>query len=78
MRMQGIKVLDRVLETAQVHWLLVMVEECPDEAAERRLIETHFVVPHTAWTTPRAFVEPVLVRRTRTRVLFRQHSGITL
>jgi hypothetical protein len=76
--MQGIKVLDRVLETAQVQWLVVLVEECPDEATEHRLIEAHFLVPHTTWTTPRAYVEPVQVRRTRTRVLFRQRSGITL
>ena len=27
MRMQGIKVLDRVLETAQVQWLVVLVED---------------------------------------------------
>ncbi len=78
MRTQGVKVLDRVLETCQVHWLVVRAEECPDELAERRLIETHFLLPHTVWTTPRAFVEPVQIRRTRTRVLFRQHSGIAL
>ena len=78
MRTKGIKVLDRALETCQVYWLVVRIKECPDEATERRLIETYFLVPHTVWSTPPAFVEPVQVRRTRTRVLFRQHSGIAL
>ena len=78
MRKYGIKVLDRVLETRQVQWLLVSVEECPDEPAEQRIIRMHFRVPHTAWTSPPAFVEPVIVRRTRSRVLFFQRSGIAL
>jgi hypothetical protein len=78
MRKRGIKVLDRVLETRQVQWLVVSVEECPNEAAEHRIIRGHFLVPHAAWAIPAAFVEPVIVRRTRSRVLFLQRSGIAL
>jgi hypothetical protein len=75
---QGVKVLDRMLETAQVDWLVVSTRDCPDQTAEQRIIRTHFRVPHDAWTSPRAFVQPVTIRRGRNRVLFLQASGIGL
>jgi hypothetical protein len=75
-RTQGIKVLDRVLETSQIHWLVVRREECPDEHSERRVIAAHFLVPHEPWSTPPAFVGPVQIRRSRNRVLFCQESGV--
>ena len=76
MRTQGVKVLDRVLETNQIHWMLVHRKECPDEDSERLIIQTHFLVPHERWTTPPAFVGPVRVRRSRSWVLFSQECGV--
>ena len=78
MKTRGIKVLDPVLETEMLEWLIVPVRECPDEATEQQIIASHFRVPHTTWGVLRAFVRPVQVRRSRRRVLFRQRSGIDL
>ncbi len=78
MRMQGVRVLDRVLETHQIDWLVISGQECPDEASERRFVLQHFRVPHEPWGPDRAFVETVTVRRGRHRVLFRQESGVRL
>jgi hypothetical protein len=78
MRTQGVKVLDPVLETRQVDWLLISVGECPDVVAEQRVARQHFRVPHDAWGPRRAFVQPVTVRRSRRRVLFFQESGFGL
>jgi hypothetical protein len=76
MRKQGVKVLDPVLETNQIDWLVVRREECPDEHSQRRIIQAHFRVPHEPWSLPGAFVHPVVVRRSRTWVLFCQESGV--
>ena len=73
---RGVKILDRVLQIRQLDWLVVSAKECPDKAAERRIVTTHFRVPHEAWEPTRAFVRPVIVRRDRCRILFRQESGI--
>jgi hypothetical protein len=78
MRTQGFKLNDPVLETMQVEWLLVSAHECPNGEAERRLIARHFRIPHEPWGPDRAFVRPVLVRRSRRRVLFCQESGLGL
>jgi hypothetical protein len=78
MRKQGVKVLDRAGETQQIEWLVVHVGECPDAVCEQRVAARYFKIPHDAWTGPRAFAEPVEVRRSRRRVLFRQYSGVTL
>jgi hypothetical protein len=78
MRKHGVKVLDWAGDTRQVEWLIVSVGECPDDVCERRLAATYFKIPHGPWTTPQAFAEPVEVRRSRRRVLFRQYSGLAL
>ena len=78
MKTRGVKVLDPVLDTRQLDWLVVSIRECPDETAERHLILTHFRVPHEPWGSDRAFVRPVQIRRSRFRVLFRQESGVRL
>ena len=78
MKTQGVRVFDAVLQTGQLDWLLITARECPDEAAERRVTNRHFRVPHEAWGAVRAFVQPVTIRRSSRRVLFRQKSGLTL
>jgi hypothetical protein len=77
MRTQGIKFQDRVLQTSQIHWLVVRRSECPDEHFERRIILAFFRVAHEPWSQPAAFVRPVQVRRSRRRILFCQESGIS-
>ena len=74
---RGIRWID-IAETRQVLWLLVPVEDCPDQSSEERLTRSHFLVPHTTWSWPKAFVEPVSIVRTCRRVLFRQQLGIEL
>jgi hypothetical protein len=76
MRTRGVKLIDPVLETCQVEWLVLSAEECPDEISERRVVLTYFRVPHEPWGPGRAFVRPVEIRRSRYRVLFRQLSGV--
>lgn len=75
MRTRGVKILDPVLQNAQVDWLIVGVEECPNEEAEQRLVAAYFRIPHQPWGADRTFVDPVRVQRSRRRVLFRQQSG---
>lgn len=76
MRTRGVKVLDPVSETVQVDWMVIPAEECPDEETERFLIATYFRVAHEPWGPERAFVRPVVVRRSRRRVFFSQESGL--
>jgi len=76
MRTRGVKLLDPVLETAQIDWLVVPAEECPSEEDEGRVISSHFRKPHEPWGHSGAFVGPVRVRRNRSRVLFCQESGL--
>ena len=76
MRTRGVKLLDPVLETLQIDWLVVPADQCRDDKDEGRLISTHFRKPHEPWGNSRAFVMPVRVRRSRSRVLFRQESGL--
>lgn len=76
MRTRGVKLLDPVLDTFQIDWLLVPVDECRDAKDEGRLISAHFRKPHEPWGASRAFVMPVRVRRSRRRVLFLQQSGL--
>ena len=76
MRSNGMKISDPVGETGQVEWLIVPTAECPDAMAEGQIIRRHFRRPHEAWPPAQAFVEPVVVRRSQRRVLFRQRSGL--
>lgn len=76
MRTRGVKLLDPVVESAQIDWLLVPAKECRNDEDEGRLISTHFRKPHEPWGNSRAFVMPVRVRRSRWRVLFWQESGL--
>jgi hypothetical protein len=76
MRNSGVKSLDPVMETAQIDWLIVPIEECRDTGAEERLISSYFRKPHEACWPNRAFVMPVCIRRSRSRVLFSQQSGL--
>jgi hypothetical protein len=76
MRTRGVKVLDPVLETTQIDWLIVPVRECRSPSEERQYVCTYFRQPHEPWGAERAFVLPVEVRRGRGHVLFRQKSGL--
>ncbi len=76
MRNQGTRILDRAGETRRMQWLMVFAHECRDRAAEERLIGSHFLRPHTRWSWPPAFVDPVVVQRTRRRVFMSQISGV--
>jgi hypothetical protein len=78
MRTSGMKLLDSILETAQIDWLIVPAEECRDVTTENHFIRAHFRRPHEPWGHLRAFVMPVCIRRSRRRVLFYQESGIEL
>jgi hypothetical protein len=78
MKARGTKLLDSVLGTVQIDWLVVPAEECRDAVAESQLIRRHFRQPHEPWGHRGAFVMPVRVRRSRCRVLFSQESGIQL
>ncbi len=77
MKKQGVKLLDPLAWTCQVEWLVVPAEECPDQAAERRIVVSHFRKVHEPWSPVRAFVGPVQIRRSRRRVLFCQESGLS-
>jgi hypothetical protein len=70
--------VDPVLETTQLDWLVVSTHECPDQASEEYFVVRHFRVPHEPWGPKQAFVLPVIVRRSRRRVLFCQKSGLAL
>jgi hypothetical protein len=76
MRTRGVKLLDPVLEIAQIDWLVVPAEECRGDEDEGRLISSHFRRPHEPWGNSGAFVLPVRIRRSRSRVLFCQESGL--
>ena len=76
MRTRRVKLLDPVVETAQIDWLVMPAEECPSEEDEGRVISSHFRKPHEPWGHSGAFVLPVRVRRSRWRVLFYQESGL--
>ncbi len=76
MQTRGMRLLDPALDTVQIDWLVVSVDECRDDYDEQRLIGCHFRKPHEAWGPSRAFVMPVRVRRNRSRVLFSQQSGL--
>lgn len=78
MKTRGVKVFDPVLHTSQLDWLVVSAQECPDGAAERRVVTAHFRVPHEPWGPDLAFVQPVRIRRSRRRVLFHQECGVRL
>ena len=76
MKRQGVKLLDPILENAQIDWLGVPAHECRDEQDEWRWISQHFRKPHEPWGHSQAFVLPVNIRRSRRRVLFSQQSGL--
>ncbi len=76
MKTHGIEVLDPVLETNQLEWMVLPTRECPDQDSERRVIRSCFRLPHEEWGPIGAYVRPVQVRRGRHWVLFRQLSGI--
>jgi hypothetical protein len=76
MRTRGVKLLDPVLDTVQIDWLVVPIQDCRDSQEEGRVISSQFRKPHEPWGPSQAFVKPVRVRRSRRRVLFWQHSGL--
>jgi hypothetical protein len=76
MKTRGVKMLDPVLQTAQIDWLIVPVRECRSASDERQLVCTYFRQPHEPWGAEKAFVLPVKVRRGRGHVLFCQESGV--
>jgi hypothetical protein len=78
MRTRGTRLVDSMVGTVQVDWLLIPTEECRDIHAENRVIRMHFRQPHEPWGHHGAFVLPVCIRRSRRRVLFFQQSGIEL
>jgi hypothetical protein len=75
-RTRGVKLLDPVLDTLQIDWLLLPAHQCPGPEDEWEVISSHFRKPHEAWGPSRAFVMPVDIRRSRRRVLFSQRSGL--
>jgi hypothetical protein len=75
MTYQGTRLLD-VTETHQMRWMMLPVRDCPNQQAEQRVAQQHFLVPHTIWSWPRAFVQPVTIRRTHRRVLLLQQFGV--
>lgn len=76
MRRWGIRIVDPVEGSQQVEWLVLTIRECPDSMTEAEVIGRYFRSPHEPWAPEKAFVQPVEVRRTRTRVLFRQQVGL--
>jgi hypothetical protein len=76
MQLRGVRVLDPILDDVQIDWIIVPVDACPNEEAERHFSRQHFRVPHEPWGSQRAFVLPVAVRRSRRRVLLLQQSGL--
>jgi hypothetical protein len=76
MRKHGIKLLDSLLGTVQIDWIIVSSDECRDNASEDKFVRTHFRKPHEPWGNHGAFVMPVDIRRSRRRILFMQESGI--
>jgi hypothetical protein len=76
MRTRGVKLLDPVLDTLQIDWLLLPVDRCPGPEDEGEVISSHFRKPHEPWGPSRAYVLPVDIRRSRRRVLFSQRSGL--
>jgi hypothetical protein len=76
MKTRGVKLLDPVLESSQIDWLVLPVDECRGEEDEEQVISSHFRRPHEPWGHSGAFVQPVRVRRSRFRVLFWQESGL--
>jgi len=75
MRRNGVKLSDPVGGYGQLEWMVFSAAQCPDASAEGRIINRYFRRPHEPWPPSQAFVEPVVVRRSRRRVLFRQRSG---
>ena len=73
---QGIKVLDRVLETSQIDWLVIRREECPDENAERPGRRGPLPCAARAVEHASGLRRPGANRRSRNRVLFCQESGV--
>ncbi len=78
MTTRGVKLLDPSVETAQLDWLVLPAHRCPDQRSEQQVIHHYFRVPHGPWAPQQAFVQPVVVRRSRRRVLFCQESGQVL
>ena len=78
MTSRGLKVLDPGVESLQLDWMVISVDECPDIATEKHLAGKYFRKPHDAWAPQRAFVAPVTVRSSRRRKLFCQLSGVDL
>jgi hypothetical protein len=76
MRTQGVKLPDPVMELVQIEWLVLPVEDCRNAETERMIVTSHFRKPHEPWEPDRAFVLPVRIRRSRSRVLFCQESGL--
>ena len=77
MRNSGVKLLDPVLETAQIDWMIVPVEECRDAKDEERVIFRYFRKPHDACSPHRALtVMPVSSAAAAAGVLFSQQSGL--
>ena len=76
MRTRGVKTGDPVTEAEQLDWLMLPATECPDPETERRIIRAYFRKPHEPWGNKGAFVLPVVIRRSRRRVLFCQRSGL--
>jgi len=78
MKIGGVKTFDPLFQTSQLDWLVVPAVECPDKITERHVVSAYFRVPHEPWGPDGAFVQPVRIRRSPGRVLFRQESGVRL
>jgi len=71
----GVKLCDDI---RQIDWFVLPADQCPDDTIQAQIISRHFRVPHEPWGNDRTFVQPVEIRRSSRRILFRQESGIEL
>ena len=76
METQGTKWLDPETQLAQIEWIMIPIEECPDPITEQQIITTRFRVAHEPWAPSGAYVKPVTISRNDRYVLFQQESGI--
>ncbi len=73
MRKFGTKQLDDI---RQIDWLIVPSNRCSSQSMVENLIACHFRIPHEPSGNDQTFVQEVVIRRSRRRILFRQESGV--
>ena len=74
---RGMKISDHVLGHSQIDWVCVKTMDCPNDETENQMIRSYFRPTREPSGNDYGFVEPVVILRTRRRVLFYQQSGET-